>query len=83
MDYKINYNDFFEFLELKNIIASKGKILKNRKARLYDYFVQFYELVFAFILFYTSYIICYGTIFKDVFLFFSIVSSSRGMPPKA
>ena len=74
MDYKIEYNDFFEFLELKNIIASKRRIKRNSKAKLYNYFEQFYMLVFAFVLFYVSYIFSFNIVFEDVFLIFSILS---------
>ena len=63
MNYKIEYNDFFEFLELKNIIASKRRILFNNKASLYNYFEQFYKLVFAFILFYISYYFSFNELF--------------------
>ena len=74
MDYKIEYNDFFEFLELKNIIASKRRILSNNKASLYSYFDQFYKLVFAFILFYISYYFSFNAMFENIFLFFTILS---------
>ena len=74
MDYKIEYNDFFEFLELKNIIASKRRILSNNKASLYNYFEQFYKLVLAFILFYISYMFSFNIMFENVFLFFTLLS---------
>ena len=72
MEYKIEFNDFFEYLELKNIIASKRKLAVDKKAKLYSYFDQFYKLIFAFILFYISFNICYGTILNSVFLFFTV-----------
>ena len=74
MEYKIEFNDFFEYLELKNIIASKRKLAVDKKAKLYSYFDQFYKLIFAFILFYISFNICYGTILNSVFLFFTVLS---------
>lgn len=74
MNYEIEYNDFFEFLELKNIVASKKRVLANNKASLYSYFNQFYKLVFAFILFYVSYCISYGDVFESIFYIFSIFS---------
>ena len=74
MDYKIKYNDFFEFLELKNIIASKRRIKNNSKAKLYSYFEDFYKLVFAFILFYISYCFSFNKLFEEIFLVFTVVS---------
>lgn len=74
MDYKIEYNDFFEFLELKNIISSKRGIKRNKKAKLYNYFDQFYKSVFSFVLFYLSYLMTYYTSFKYLFLFFTLLS---------
>ena len=74
MDYKIKYNDFFEFLELKNIIASKRRIKNNSKAKIYSYFEEFYKLVFAFILFYISYIFSFNKLFENIFLIFTLFS---------
>ena len=74
MDYEIKYDDFFEFLELKNIIASKRRLLKNKKAKLYNYFSDFYKLILAFILFYISFYLSYEYAFEGVFLIFTVFS---------
>ena len=74
MDYEIKYDNFFEFMELKNIIASKRIILKKNNASLYSYFNQFYELLFAFILFYISYSLSFIVFLRYIFLLFSMIS---------
>ena len=74
MKYEIKYNDIYEFIELKNIVASKKKIMYNDKGSLFSYFNEFYKLVLAFVLFYISYYVSVGEKYNIIFLIFTLVS---------
>ena len=42
LDYKVKFRNFRDFMELRNILASRSKLMKNPKAKFYNCFGECY-----------------------------------------
>lgn len=52
MNYKIRFDSFNKYMELKNITASKKTLLKDKNARLFNFMNNFCLMIGSFIIFY-------------------------------
>ncbi len=74
-NYKIKFHNFRDYMELRNILSSRDKLLENHKANYFDWNrILYIDLVILGILFIFD--LCFYNRFDIVVLFFLILSLS-------